>query len=157
MPYFANERDGKKKSEDYKRISFYDDATAQLIRSFLVSSTYYVFFVALSDAYHCGRDLVLAFPVGIDQLAGDTKGRLITIGSSYERDLFKHAVRRRIRYRTTGWIEYDEFYPRESKHLADKIDQVLVKHYCFTQEELDFILSYDIKYRMGRDTEGEDG
>jgi len=27
---------------------------------------------------------------------------------------------------------------------------VLAKHYGFTDEELDFIINYDIKYRMGR-------
>jgi hypothetical protein len=26
----------------------------------------------------------------------------------------------------------------------------------FTQEQLDFIINYDIKYRMGRDAEGEE-
>ena len=30
------------------------------------------------------------------------------------------------------------------------------RHYGFTEEELDFIIHYDIKYRMGRDAEGED-
>lgn len=28
---------------------------------------------------------------------------------------------------------------------------VLAKHYGFTDGELDFIIHYDIKYRMGRD------
>jgi len=27
---------------------------------------------------------------------------------------------------------------------------VLAKHYGFTDEELDFIINYDIKYRMGK-------
>ena len=31
----------------------------------------------------------------------------------------------------------------------DKIDTLLAKHYRFTDEELDFIINYDIKYRMG--------
>jgi hypothetical protein len=31
----------------------------------------------------------------------------------------------------------------------DKIDKVLAKHYGFTEEELDFVINYDIKYRMG--------
>ncbi len=30
---------------------------------------------------------------------------------------------------------------------------MLAKHYGFTDEELDFIINYDIKYRMGQDTE----
>jgi len=32
----------------------------------------------------------------------------------------------------------------------------LAGHYGFTPEELDFIINYDIKYRLGRDTESED-
>lgn len=31
---------------------------------------------------------------------------------------------------------------------------MLARHYSFTEEELDFIINYDIKYRMGRDAEG---
>ena len=31
----------------------------------------------------------------------------------------------------------------------------LAGHYGFTAEELDFILNYDIKYRLGRDSENE--
>ena len=35
---------------------------------------------------------------------------------------------------------------------------VLAKHYGFTEEELDFIINYDIKYRMGAsDAEDDDG
>ena len=33
------------------------------------------------------------------------------------------------------------------------IDKVLTKHYGFTEEELDFIINYDIKYRMGKELE----
>ena len=32
-----------------------------------------------------------------------------------------------------------------------QFDRVLAKHYGFTDEELDFIINYDIKYRMGKD------
>jgi len=40
------------------------------------------------------------------------------------------------------------------------IERVLARHYGFTEAELDFIIHYDIKVRMGRDAEldgGEDG
>ena len=47
-------------------------------------------------------------------------------------------------------------YPKHSKPILDKIDTVLAAHYGFTAEELDFILNYDIKYRLGRDTENEE-
>jgi hypothetical protein len=56
----------------------------------------------------------------------------------------------------TGAIVYQEFYPRLSKPIIDEIDQVLAQHYGFTDEELDFIINYDIKYRMGRDGGNEE-
>ena len=55
----------------------------------------------------------------------------------------------------TGLVQYDEFYPRKSKPIIDEIDRILAQHYGFTPEELDFIINYDIKYRMGRDNSGE--
>ncbi|MGQ9689638.1 MAG: hypothetical protein ACUVXF_12780, partial [Desulfobaccales bacterium] len=59
------------------------------------------------------------------------------------------------KYKSTGFVEYQEFYPRLSKLIIDQIDQILAKHYGFTDEELDFIINYDIKYRMGAEAEGE--
>jgi hypothetical protein len=49
------------------------------------------------------------------------------------------------------------FYIKKSKAIIDEIDKVLAAHYGFTDEELDFIINYDIKYRMGSelDTDNE--
>ncbi|MFO7611531.1 MAG: hypothetical protein R6W99_03460 [Clostridia bacterium] len=49
-----------------------------------------------------------------------------------------------------GTIEYQEFYPRPTKSILDRIDGLFARHFGFTDEELDFIINYDIKYRMGR-------
>ncbi len=48
--------------------------------------------------------------------------------------------------------EFQEFRPSKSKPIIDEIDRVLAQHYGVTPEELDFIINYDIKYRMGRDS-----
>lgn len=56
----------------------------------------------------------------------------------------------------TGNIQYQEFYPRLSKPIIDDIDKLLAKHYGFTEEELDFIINYDIKYRMGNELNDEE-
>jgi hypothetical protein len=40
-------------------------------------------------------------------------------------------------------------YARKSKHIIDDIDRILARHYGFTDEELEFIIDYDIGYRMG--------
>ena len=36
-----------------------------------------------------------------------------------------------------------------TKPIIDEIDELLAKRHGFTEEELDFIINYDIKYRMG--------
>ena len=64
------------------------------------------------------------------------------------RDLQKKSQKREITTKA-GQIRYQEFYPSESKPILDEIDRVLAQHYGFTAEELDFIINYDIKYRMG--------
>jgi len=43
--------------------------------------------------------------------------------------------------------------PKFSKQLFDEIDQMLASYYGLSEEELDFIINYDIKYRMGREAE----
>ena len=49
----------------------------------------------------------------------------------------------------------DFYYVKLSKSIIDEIDKVLAEHYGFTEEELDFIINYDIKYRMGDELGGE--
>ena len=39
---------------------------------------------------------------------------------------------------------------------VEEIDRVLAQHYCFTDEKLDFIINYDIKYRLD-ELGGDDG
>ena len=52
----------------------------------------------------------------------------------------------------TGITQTQCFKIQKSKTFIDEIDRVLAMHYGFTEEELDFIINYDIKYRMGRES-----
>lgn len=52
--------------------------------------------------------------------------------------------------------QFKEYRLSKSKPIIDEIDMVLAKHYGFTEEELDFIINYDIKYRMGDELNSEE-
>ena len=82
--------------------------------------------------------------------------RLCSLNRELEKDLLQKSRRRVYVYKTTGRVEYDEFYMKLSKPIIDEIDKVLAKHYGFTDEELDFIINYDIKYRMGDELNAND-
>jgi hypothetical protein len=56
------------------------------------------------------------------------------------------------RHLTRGQTGSYTIYARKAKPILDEIDRCLAQHYGFTEEEVEFILKYDLKYRMGSKT-----
>ena len=157
VPYFKNDRDGEKKSEDYKVFAFADKSTALVASAVLNSNLFYLYYLSYSDAYHCGRELILNFPCDLERIRRECGEALIHSNKALMCDLRKNAQRRRIQYHGTGWIEYDEFYPKRSKPFVDEIDRVLYPSYRLSREELDYVLNFDVKFRLGQeDDQGEE-
>ncbi|MBU3913897.1 MAG: SAM-dependent methyltransferase, partial [Nanoarchaeota archaeon] len=82
---------------------------------------------------------------------------ITALAQKYVRDLKQNSTMLVRQQKQTGKIETQSFKVQQSKHIIDEIDRALAKHYGFTDEELDFIINYDIKYRMGGADGGEDG
>ncbi len=149
IPYFWNERDGERKSTSVKSLSLATELDAAAVVALLNSSLFYWWFIILSDCRVVSVREIRSFPIGITEMDTAIKQRLSELSVELMQDLKNHAQRKECYYKTTGLVIYDEFFPRYSKPIIDKIDQVLAQHYGFTNEELDFIVNYDIKYRMG--------
>ncbi len=66
-----------------------------------------------------------------------------------EKDLNDNKILQTVISKTNGVVQTAVFRKSLSKSIIDEIDKELAKHYGFTEEELDFIINYDIKYRMG--------
>lgn len=150
-PYFWNKRDGIKLSTQIKVINTASKLDSAVVTASLNNSLFYWWFVTQSDCRHLNLREIETFPIGIDHMPNLIKNRLEELTSNLMVDYKKHAVRKQTIYKTTGKVIYDEFCPRYSKPIIDEIDKVLSKHYGFTDEELDFIINYDIKYRMGKE------
>jgi len=56
-------------------------------------------------------------------------------------------------YKKYGDLTIQSFQPRLSKPVIDEIYRAIAPHYQLSPEELDFIISFDYKYRMGQDDE----
>jgi hypothetical protein len=156
VPRFSNERDGAKRSEDYKVFSFATKAHASAACCLINSSLFYFYFIVFSDAYHCGRELIEQFPVNIPFLSAALSSETKMLEESLMCDLKKNSDIRKVAYRNTGLVEMQKFFPKLSKPILDEIDAVLARHYGFTAEELDFIVNYDIKYRLGADADEDE-
>ena len=149
VPYFWNERDGEQISTHVKPLHLTTQLDAFIVAAILNSSLFYWWYVVLSNCRDLGLREIRNFPIGIDRMEEAIKHSLYEVTAELMMDFKHHARRKETYYRTTGRVVYDEFYPRRSKSIIDKIDRVLAQHYGFTDEELDFIINYDIKYRMG--------
>ena len=75
--------------------------------------------------------------------------KIISLAPKLEKDLELHKVKQGIKSKTRGEVTTSYYQKKQSKCLIDKIDIELALIYGFTEEELDFIINYDIKYRMG--------
>jgi hypothetical protein len=146
VPYFRA-ADGKKgKSEDYKVFTF-QKAEQTSIAAALNSTLFYWFWRSHCDGFHCGYQDVYSFPWK-PPLSPNIRSRLNNLLPELMQRLRSTSSRKQIKTKA-GNIEYEEFTPQNGKAIADQIDSVLAQQYGFTEEELDFIINYDIKYRMG--------
>jgi len=153
-PYFWNERNGELISTQVKSVYLQNGLDKEVVVACLNSSLFYWWFIILSDCRHLNLCEIESFPLGLEEMSSTTKDILATSATELMLDMKRHAKRKKCQYKSTGKVVYDEYYPKYSKALIDKIDRALAKHYGFTDEELDFIINYDIKYRMG--LRGED-
>ena len=149
-PFFWNEKNGQKLSTQVKTMHFSDAVNRNVAAALLNSSLFYWWFILLSDSRHLNLREIEFFPAGLADMSKTTMAQLSTVFGRLMEDFRKNKVRKDCNYKATGKVSYDEFYPGLSKTIIDEIDTVLAQHYGFTEEELDFIINYDIKYRLGR-------
>jgi hypothetical protein len=115
----------------------------------LSSSLFFWYFILTTNCRDLNPSDLKEFPVNIGALDSNTLRRLVELCDDLMTDYRNKSVLKEKTSSLTGKIVYQEFYPRLSKSIIDEIDCALAKHYGFTDEELDFIINYDIKYRMG--------
>ena len=140
----------RNRSEDHLRDLFFDDPlTAISTGGVLNSTTFYFWFVTQGNCRDVAGPDVIGFPIG--DLSLEVKQQLASGCTELMSDLQRHSRRRVYVYETSGRVEYDEFYPKMSKTFIDTIDFALAQHYGLTNDEVDWLVNFDIKYRMGRD------
>jgi hypothetical protein len=134
---------------EFKKLLFDDERLATGALCALNSSLFYWFITVFSDCRHVNKREVDAFPIDLSAVAsGKFFGQLEEAGTSLMTSLRKSSETRQMRFsHDTLTIQF--LYPRESKPIIDEIDRVLSQHFGFTDEELHFIINYDIKYRVG--------
>jgi hypothetical protein len=134
----------------FRDLHFRTEAEGKSIGAVINSSLFFFWFIAVGNGRNITGTDVEQFPVG--SFSEFVCQRLVSFFDELMDDYKRHSV---VRVRQD--CEFQEFRPSQSKPIIDEIERVLAKHYGFTDEELDFIINYDIKYRMGRGDEEDEG
>lgn len=131
--------------------SFYFNSKEDLLSaiSALSSSTFFWFWNVLSDCRNLNRRDLIAFPfnpIGLD----NSFKKLLSINAESYISSLKSTSKTMLKSN----LIIQTFNYSLSKPIIDQIDCLLAQYYGFTHEELDFIINYDIKYRMGKELDG---
>ena len=138
-----------RKPSELKEIKFDSQVDRGGVLAFLNSTLFYWLVTLFSDCRNLNKREIDMTRLNLDDK--DRIQRLSNIAQELMDDIQANSEMLTINYRTRGSLRIQSTYPRLSKAIIDKIDRVLAHHYGFTDEELDFIINYDIKYRMGRE------
>jgi len=154
LNFIAEVRDSKNQMRppsEFKEIRFSSAGHAAAALLCLNSNLFYWFCTVCSDCRHVNKREIEAFPVDLDALVKHVGGnRIISLATRLMENIRLHSEMRTMRFKHDT-LTVQCIIPKHSKPIIDEIDAVLAKHYGLTDEELDFIINYDIKYRMGSD------
>ena len=131
-------------SASNQKISFDEQSKANFYNAALNSNIYWWYYAINFDMFNQTESNILEFKC---TYCKDDSLEELSTKLEYDMDTNK---RLSIVTKQDGNINESYAYDKKlSKPIIDEIDKILAVHYGFTEEELDFIINYDIKYRMG--------
>jgi hypothetical protein len=119
----------------------------------LSSNTFWWWYTLSSNLRDLNPYDIQTFPVALPAMEDPNFAGL---ADQYATDMVSNSTMLVREQKKTGTTQTQSFKIQKSKPLIDEIDVALAKHYGFTAEELDYIINYDIKYRMGQGIEDDD-
>ena len=134
----------EKLSDNYQAFDI-NEKYSSCVLCMLNSQLSYWYWIMSSDCYRFTKTdaLNISMPPKPDLPLYTRLAKLLL--KSYE----QNSMLQKKKARNRQIVIEKQFFPAKSKTIIDEIDRALAQHYGFTDEELDFIINYDIKYRMG--------
>jgi hypothetical protein len=135
---------------ELKTLTFSLPEYADMAFAALNSTLFYWFITTGSDCRNLNMREVLGLPLAMEGIADPQRDQLRRLAIRLAESLQANSEYRAMRFEGIGGLTIQCLFPGRSKPIIDEIDRVLAQHYGFTDEELDFIINYDIKYRVGQ-------
>jgi hypothetical protein len=150
LNFMPEVRDGKgliRPPSEFKQLNFDTKIAATSVHCCLSSSLFRWFVDVTSDGSHLNKREIDNFPFDPSKMAKEEQ-TIVKLVDKLSENLKATSEKRTMRY-THDTLTVECIIPKFSKSIIDEADSVLARHYSLTDEELDFIINYDIKYRIG--------
>lgn len=135
-----------------KSTSIQQDYKAAIFSAVYNSNLFWWFYSINFDLFNFKDYMIFGFKLNYPI---EFEAEMVGLSEVLESNLRANAIFYEINSKTRGINRTVTYNKSVSKQYMDAIDVVLAKHYGFTDEELDFIINYDIKYRMGDELNAE--
>lgn len=133
---------------EVKSIFFRDDVTRRVVHAVLNSSIYLQFFCVYTDGRHINPSDVNDFPFDISRFTDSQKQQLVRLSKRLD-----ESMRQNTSYWQKSGLQIESVDSRPCKSILDEIDYVFGKSLGLTDEEIDYCSSYDIKHRVGEQSD----
>ena len=149
IPTIYDANGNKREPSELKVVRFETGDARDVFLALLNSNLFYWFLTIHSDCRNLNKREVYSVHFDLENASTQIVKQLQGLVEDLMRDFHRHSKMVDMIYKKLGKMAIQCIYPKFSKSIIDEIDQILAQHYGFTDEELDFIINYDIKYRMG--------
>ena len=134
---------------EFKSLTFSTFNQKQSALALLNSNLFYWFITVFSDCRHLNKREVDAMPFpDVLHVKPDLAARLNQHANELMTNLRATADTRQMKFRHDR-LEIECIIPKRSKRFIDNIDLDVADGFNFSAEETNFIINYDIKFRMG--------
>lgn len=146
----------QRKSTGDKRLDFAAKYNNKVFTALVNSSIFFLYFTSFSDARNLTKNTINSFPFEYEELTEQQTSLLIKITEKLMKDYINNSNLKTCSYLATGNITYREYFPKKSKKIIDEIDDILSDYYGFDAEELDYIKKFEARFRMGKESNGDE-
>jgi len=136
---------------ELKRIPFDEESVRDVFLAILNSNLFYWMLTIYSDCRNLNMREIADARFDTEAASENTIRQLADLSHELMKDLKSGSRLMSMNYRSLGRLTIQCFYPKYAKPTIDRIDRVLAQRYGFTDQESDFIIDYDLKYRVGLD------
>jgi len=125
-------------------ISLINKENSDILTSVLNSSLFFWFYILISNTRDFYKDEILSFPFDLARVDNNIKNQLLLKTNELMQDIENYSqIKNNIKY----------YFIRKSKNIIDDIDRILAKYYGFNNEELNYIINFQGKYRISNEDE----